>query len=143
MQKCARMINNPLSSRMDVLCSKCRKMESIYHRLYSGEHLCKKCFIRSIENKIAKTISKFSMIQRNERIAVGVSGGKDSLSLLYALKKILDRDDSNSELVAVTIDEGIDGYRNESLQIVRDFCSELKVENRVLSYKTLFGLRMD
>jgi uncharacterized protein (TIGR00269 family) len=50
---------------------------------------------------------------------------------------------NGNELVAVTIDEGIKGYRDESLQIVRNFCSQLGVERRVLSYKELFGVDMD
>jgi cytoplasmic tRNA 2-thiolation protein 1 len=126
-----------------VLCSKCGKAESVFHRSYSGEYLCKKCFMRSIEEKTAKTISKFSMVQHGDRVAIGVSGGKDSLSLLYVLKKLFDDHDNNNELVAVTIDEGIKGYRDESLQIVSDFCSRLGVESKVLSYKSLFGVDMD
>ncbi len=83
------------------------------------------------------------MIQHGDRVAVGVSGGKDSLSLLYVLKKLFNDHDNNNELVAVTIDEGINGYRDESMQIVKDFCAQLGVENEVLSYKSLFGLDMD
>jgi len=83
------------------------------------------------------------MIQHGDRVALGVSGGKDSLSLLYVLKKLFDDHDNNNELVAVTIDEGIKGYRDESLQIVRDFCLQLGVENKVLSYNSLFGVGMD
>ena len=66
--------------------SKCKKAESVYFRPYSGEYLCKKCFLRSIEDKAARTISKYSMIDYGDRVAVGVSGGKDSLSLLYLLE---------------------------------------------------------
>jgi uncharacterized protein (TIGR00269 family) len=123
------------------MCSKCDNRESVYHRAYSGEYLCKKCFLRSIENKAAKTISKFSMIKRGDRIAVGVSGGKDSLSLLYVLKKLFGHE--GNELIAVTIDEGIKGYRDESLQIVKDTCLALGVESTVLSYQSLFGVDMD
>ncbi|MCI0558407.1 MAG: TIGR00269 family protein [Nitrososphaera sp.] len=83
------------------------------------------------------------MIDRKQRVAVGVSGGKDSLSLLYVLKKLLDERDIGHELVAVTIDEGIKGYRDESLEIVKEFCSQLGVESKVLSYKSLFGVDMD
>ena len=126
-----------------MLCSKCEKAESVFHRSYSGEYLCKKCFTRSIEQKTAKTISKYSMLQHGDRIAIGVSGGKDSLSLLYVMKELLDGHDNNNELVAVTIDEGIKGYRDESLQIVKDFCTQLGVESKVLSYKSLFGVDMD
>jgi cytoplasmic tRNA 2-thiolation protein 1 len=127
-----------------VLCSKCQRIESAYHRAYSGEYLCKKCFMRSIEDKTARTISKYSMIGYGDRVAVGVSGGKDSLSLLYVLKMFFEQHpNNNNELVAVTIDEGIKGYREESLQIVNDFCAQLGVESRVLSYKSLFGVDMD
>jgi cytoplasmic tRNA 2-thiolation protein 1 len=127
-----------------MLCSKCGKGESAFHRAYSGEYLCKKCFTRSIEDKAAKTISKYSMIGYGDRVAVGVSGGKDSLSLLYVLKVLFDNHPNNgNELVAVTIDEGIKGYRDESLQIVKDFCAQLQVESKVLGYKELFGVDMD
>lgn len=127
-----------------MICSKCQEAESVFHRAYSGEYLCRKCFTRSIEDKAAKTISKYSMIGYGDRVAVGVSGGKDSLSLLYIMKMLFDQHSNNgNELVAVTIDEGIGGYRDESLQIVKDFCAQLGVENKVLGYKSLFGLDMD
>lgn len=84
------------------------------------------------------------MIGYGERVAVGVSGGKDSLSLLYVMKKLFDQHPNNGNvLVAVTIDEGIRGYRDESLQIVNDFCTRLGVESKVLTYKSLFGVDMD
>jgi cytoplasmic tRNA 2-thiolation protein 1 len=125
-------------------CTKCQKAESIYLREHSGEYLCKKCFLRSIESKAAKTISKYSMVEYGDKVAVGVSGGKDSLSLLYVLKVLFDQHPNNdNELVALTIDEGIKGYRDESLQIVKDFCAQLNIENKVLSYQSLFGIDMD
>ena len=100
--------------------------------------------MRSIESKVAKTISKYSMIEYGDKVAVGVSGGKDSLSLLYVLKMLFDQHPNNgNELVAVTIDEGIKGYRDESLQIVKDFCAQLHIESKVLSYQSLFGIDMD
>jgi uncharacterized protein (TIGR00269 family) len=125
-------------------CTKCQKEESLYYRAYSGEYLCKKCFMRSIESKVAKTISKYSMIEYGDKVAVGVSGGKDSLSLLYILKMLFDQHPNNgNELVAITIDEGINGYRDESLQIVKDFCAELGIGSKILSYESLFGIDMD
>ena len=126
-----------------MICNKCTIGPGIFHRSYSGEYLCRNCFLRSIEEKASKTISKYSMIKRGDRLAVGVSGGKDSLSLMYVLKKILHKRDSNVEIVAVTIDEGIEGYRDESLRIVQEFCAQLGVESHVLGYKNLFGLDMD
>ncbi|HEX6282956.1 MAG TPA: TIGR00269 family protein [Nitrososphaera sp.] len=100
--------------------------------------------MRSIESKAARTISKYSMLEYGDKVAVGVSGGKDSLSLLYVLKMLFDQHPNNdNQLVAVTIDEGIKGYRDESLQIVKDFCAQLRIESKVLSYQSLFGIDMD
>ncbi len=84
------------------------------------------------------------MIEYGDKVAVGVSGGKDSLSLLYVLKMLFDQHSNNdNELIAVTIDEGIDGYRDESLQIVKDFCAQLHIKREILSYQSLFGIDMD
>src|SRR5919202_2094904 len=110
-----------------MLCNKCHKDQSVYHRAYSGEYLCKNCFLHSIEEKMARTMNKYSMLKHNDRLAVSVSGGKDSLSLLYMMKKFFDLH-GRSDLIAVTIDEGIRGYREESLQIVKNFCSNLMIE---------------
>lgn len=122
-------------------CSKCKKNPSIYLRQYSGEFLCKKCFIKSIEYKAKKTISKYSMIRHGDTVAVAVSGGKDSLVLLNVLKNTLASQDS--QLVAITVDEGIRGYRDESLSIVKNFCASIGIENRIMSFSELFGLSMD
>lgn len=126
---------------MSKQCSKCSKSDAIYMRQYSGEFLCKICFVKSIEYKVKRTISKFSMIKNSDRVAVAVSGGKDSLALLNILKNTLRGIDP--VLIAITVDEGIQGYRDESLEIVRNFCSKIGVENRVVSYSELFGLSMD
>jgi uncharacterized protein (TIGR00269 family) len=122
-------------------CSKCKKNPSIYLRQYSGEFLCKKCFIKSIEYKAKRTISKYSMIRHGDTVAVAVSGGKDSLVLLNVLKNTLANQDSR--LVAITVDEGIRGYRDESLSIVKNFCASIGVENKIMSFSELFGLSMD
>lgn len=122
-------------------CNKCNKKNAVYHRRYSGEILCKSCFLNSIEKKTLQTISKYSMLRFNQKIAVGVSGGKDSLTLLHILKKISKR--NNNEIIAITIDEGIEGYRNESLSLVKNFCKEKEVSLRIFSYKELFGSSMD
>jgi uncharacterized protein (TIGR00269 family) len=121
-------------------CDRCQNTAA-YSRKYSGENLCSECFSNSILRKAAKTISKYNMIQNGELVCVAVSGGKDSLALLHVLSKM--SKNHNFRIHAVTIDEGIDGYRDEALQIVRNFCKELGVEHSVYSYKELFGLTLD
>jgi cytoplasmic tRNA 2-thiolation protein 1 len=82
------------------------------------------------------------MLQHGDRVAVAVSGGKDSLSLLYILKIILGANHRTLP-IAITVDEGIKDYRDESLEIVNQFCANLGVENKIVSYKELFGHDMD
>jgi len=91
--------------------------------------------------KTAKTISKYRMIKNGDLVCVAVSGGKDSLALLHILHKMSKT--HNFEIKVATIDEGIPGYRNESLEIVRNFCSTLNVEYKIYSYKELFDLTID
>ena len=125
---------------MKSICDRCNA-KTAYHRVYSGESLCAKCFSRSLQEKVAKTISKYSMIKHGDRIAVAVSGGKDSLSLLHMMNMLCEK--HGSTLCAVTIDEGIEGYRDESLDIVRKFASELNVERKILSYRELYGVSLE
>ena len=126
---------------MSIQCKKCKRNNAVYLRQYSGESLCRVCFTKSVEYKVKRTISKFSMIKHNDKVGVAVSGGKDSLVLLSILKNTLSG--LNPELVAITVDEGIQGYRDESLNIVKNFCSRIGVENKVFSFREIFGVSMD
>ncbi|HET8719523.1 MAG TPA: TIGR00269 family protein [Candidatus Nitrosotenuis sp.] len=121
-------------------CDRCEN-SAVYSRKYSGESLCSECFSNAILRKTAKTISKYNMIQNDELVCVAVSGGKDSLALLHTLSKM--SKNHNFRIHAVTIDEGIPGYRDEALGIVKDFCTKLGVPHTVYPYKELFGLTLD
>ncbi|HEX5457344.1 MAG TPA: TIGR00269 family protein [Candidatus Nitrosotalea sp.] len=121
-------------------CDRCENMV-VYSRKYSGESLCSSCFSSSIVNKTTRTISKYNMIKSGDAVGVAVSGGKDSLSLLQVLKKI--SLNHNFTLKAITIDEGIPGYRDEALKIVEDFCKKMDIEHRVYPYSTLFGTTLE
>ena len=121
-------------------CDQCEN-SAVYTRKYSGQKLCSKCFSNSIVRKTAKTISKHKMIKNDELVAVAVSGGKDSLALLKIIHEM--SSSHNFRIKAITIDEGIPGYRNEGLEIVEKFCGELGVEYKVYSYKDLFELTLD
>jgi len=125
---------------MSVKCSKCNR-PAFYYRPYSGEYLCKKCFPITIKEKVRKTISKYKMLEYGDKIGVAVSGGKDSLSLLKILTEI--SKDKGSEIIAITIDEGIKGYRDEALKLVREVSKKLDVRYTVYSFKDLFGYTMD
>jgi cytoplasmic tRNA 2-thiolation protein 1 len=125
-------------------CVRCGK-ESFYTRRYSGESLCAACFQESTVEKVKRTISKYGMLRHGERVGVAVSGGKDSLSLLKILHKLNAGQGSNGrgELVALTVDEGVKGYRDEAIEHTRALCDELGVELVLVSYGGLFGFSLD
>ena len=121
-------------------CDKCGE-PAAYSRKYSGQNHCSRCFSESITRKAARTISKYGMIQNGDLVAVAVSGGKDSLALLQIMHEM--ESAHNFRIHAVTIDEGIPGYRDEALGIVEDFCRSLGVKHTVYSYKDLFEITLD
>jgi len=122
------------------VCTRCGG-KPFYTRRYSGETLCADCFLDSIAEKTKRTVSKYRMFGPHERIAVAVSGGKDSLSLLRVLSDLyLPR---RNEIIAISVDEGVVGYRDEALEHARAVAKELGVEQVVVSYKDLFGFSLD
>ncbi len=123
-------------------CSACKRKEPFFNRIYSGESLCKRCFAGSIEEKVRATIAKYKMLSYNDRAAVAVSGGKDSVTLLQVLAK-MERKYPRATLVAVTVDEGIRGYRDEALEIAAENCKKLGIENHLVSFKQLYGYTLD
>lgn len=122
-------------------CDRCGIERAAYTRKYSGQSLCTECFRHSISRKAAKTVSKYDMIRDGDRVAVAVSGGKDSLALLQIMHEM--SQGHNFEIDVITIDEGIPGYRDEALGIVSDVCGSLGVGHRVYAYKDLFEMSLD
>ena len=124
------------------LCTLCKRKDAVYGRSYSGENLCGRCFCKTVENRVRKTIAKYEMVGPKDRIMVAVSGGKDSITLLHILAKI-EKIFPDVVLCAGTVDEGIKYYRDEALKIAKKNCQKLGIEHTVTSFKKLFGYELD
>jgi uncharacterized protein (TIGR00269 family) len=124
------------------LCTLCGRNEAVFGRSYSGENLCGRCFCRTVEDRVRKTISRYEMLGPKDKIMVAVSGGKDSVTLLHILSKI-EKAFPDVVLCAGTVDEGIREYRDEALRIAEGNCRKLGVEHIVTSFKELFGYGLD
>ncbi len=79
--------------------------------------------------KTQKAIKEFDMIQSGDKIAVGLSGGKDSLTLLYALHGLSKQKKARFSLEAVMIDMGFEDF---DCAPVKDFCDSLDVKLTVV-----------
>jgi tRNA-5-methyluridine54 2-sulfurtransferase len=108
----------------------------------SNINLCKPCFNKYFEKKALRTIKQYKLIEKKEHIVVAISGGKDSLSVLYLLNKISSKK-KGLKVTALLIDEGIRGYRNDSIKDAKKFCKKYKIKLHIASYKTHFNKSLD
>ncbi|MBN1194152.1 MAG: TIGR00269 family protein [Methanomicrobiaceae archaeon] len=120
-------------------CSKCHRDAIIFQR-YSGMHLCRQHFIADFEGRAKKVIRKNRWIERGDRIGVALSGGKDSSALLYFLTTLF-RDRPDVEISAITIDEGIGGYRDPGM--VRSIAESMGVPCHTASFSGEYGITLD
>lgn len=99
--------------------------------------------IQRILSHARKAVEEYDMIQDGDRIAVGISGGKDSLTLLCALARMRVFLKQKFELVAITIDMGFEGA---DFSEIAKLCSELEVEYHIIPtqiYNIIFNVRQE
>jgi len=116
--------------------------KAVYFRRYEGQYLCAKCFCDSVEKRVKRTVRQFNMIRPGDKIAFGLSGGKDSSTVLYIMSRIL-KPRKDIEFFAFTINEGIHDYREKSIPIAKALCKKLGVKHYIFSYKQSLGKTLD
>ncbi len=121
-------------------CSICGEKAVIF-RKYEGVALCKKHFMRSIEKTFLKTIRKYNLIDYGDKVAVGLSGGKDSSVLLYLLKKYQKK--FGIDIEAILVDEGIKGYRDKTRKDAENLTKKLNVKLHIITFKDILGITLD
>ena len=82
-----------------------------------------------LRRDFGKAVGDFGLIKEGDRIAVGISGGKDSYTLLFLLKELQRRAPVSFHICAVNIDSGYPGYRTD---IIEGFLQEQQVEYRMV-----------
>ncbi len=122
-------------------CSKCHAPAITYIR-YNGTHLCAEHFFDYVERRVKKDLKKQWKTTGTEIIAVALSGGKDSTTVLHLTHLIFSKR-RNITLHAITVDEGIRGYRDHSLPIAKRNCQALGIEHHIVSFKDVVGHTMD
>lgn len=90
--------------------------------------------LQRVLSEVRKAVDDYHMIAEGDKIAVGISGGKDSLTLLYALSSLRRFYPHPFDLVAVTVDLG---FANLDLTEIKKLCEKLEVPYTVV--KTQIG----
>lgn len=134
---------NLLLDTMPLLCQVCSAKRAILKRPKTAKASCKECFFKSFEDEVHHTIVSSKLFQRGDKVAIGASGGKDSTVLAYVMKTLNERHDYGLDLFLLSIDEGITGYRDDSLETVKRNKEQYGLPLKVVSYKELYGWTMD
>lgn len=118
------------------LCSLCGTAKAIIKRPKTGSQVCKDCFFEVFETEVHNTIiENGGIFKRGDKVAIGASGGKgtlwfhsiwrrhmltvsqDSTVLAHVMSTLNTRYDYGLDLFLLSIDEGITGYRDDSLEV--------------------------
>lgn len=85
--------------------------------------------LQQVLSIVRKAIDDYHMISAGDKIAIGISGGKDSLTLLYALSALRRFYPLKFDILAVTVDLG---FANLNLDRIQSLCEELQVEYQIV-----------
>ncbi len=80
---------------------------------------------QAVKHHAGKAIHQYNMIEDGDRIAVGLSGGKDSLTMMYMLNERLARIPINYTLIAIYIDPGFEGNYDKQIE---NYCNSAKYQ---------------
>ena len=116
---------------------------AVLKRQKTPDALCKQCFFWAFETEVHHTIVNNELFEKGQTVGIGASGGKDSTVLAYVMKTLNDRYDYGLRLVLISIDEGITGYRDDSLETVKRNRDQYGLPLTILSYEELYGWTMD
>ena len=123
------------------LCGICGKPAAV--RLDNPQRrLCAEHFMKDAEERVFKAIADENLINDGDRVLVGLSGGNDSTALILILSEYV-KSHPDVKLIAVTIDEGIAEYREDTIKAAERLVEHTGVEHKIISFTELFGDSLD
>ncbi len=100
------------------------------------EELADEQFVAYFEQRVKDTIESYNLFDKDEKLLVAASGGKDSTVLLYLLKKF------GYEVEAITINAHIGCYSDASLENLKKFCTKENIMLHEVSLQQEFGYKL-
>ncbi|KAJ5678733.1 Cytoplasmic tRNA 2-thiolation protein 1 [Penicillium macrosclerotiorum] len=124
-------------------CFNCKEARAVIIRPKNRHKLCRACFLEVFETEVHETVTNAKLFYPGERVAIGASGGKDSTVLAAVMKTLNERYGYGLDLCLLSIDEGIKGYRDDSLETVKRNAVQYDMPLEILGYGELYGWTMD
>jgi len=130
---------NLSTARKGFRCSVCGGIAS-YFSPALRRHFCDEHFTDTIVERVRRSINKYKLAGKLKRVVVGLSGGKDSVTLLSILQRLAD--EFGFEILAVHINLGIGEYSKYSEQVCRELTEKLGIPLLVLNLADLLGMTL-
>ncbi|MDD1706031.1 MAG: TIGR00269 family protein [Methanoregulaceae archaeon] len=122
-------------------CSFCQEPAVIRGR-EQAERWCASHLAVHLEDRVREHIRENSLVSPGDHIAVALSGGKDSTALLLILTLLIPEWKEVS-ITAITVDEGIAEYRDETIESAVSITRHLGIRHHIISFPDLFGADLD
>ena len=119
------------------VCAHCAE-HAVFVDRTSNLHLCGRHLKESVEQCVYQEMQMHTL---TSPLGIAFSGGKDSTALLAALVTLQKK--LNISLIALTVDEGIAGYREDTISHAEQVCKVLQIPHKIISFKELFGWSLD
>ncbi|ABN69508.1 PP-loop domain protein [Staphylothermus marinus F1] len=100
--------------------------------------LCREHFNKFIENRVMRTIKRYNLIRRGDRVLLGLSGGKDSVVLAYILSKL--RETIGFKLYLTHLNLGIGEYSKKTVEIVRKISEKINAPLIILDLREILSI---
>ncbi|KAM3726190.1 Cytoplasmic tRNA 2-thiolation protein [Dirofilaria immitis] len=123
-------------------CWQCDASASV-KRSKDGKPACVMCFTDAFETEVHDVIKACGLFGKGKKVAIGASGGKDSTVLIHVLNKLNQKHGYGLDIILLSIDEGITGYRDDSLKTVEKNRNDYGLPLIIMNYKQLYGWTMD
>ncbi len=117
-------------------CRKCGKTKEGVHLRSYNLNICLDCFLDFFRKRVKETIEKFKMFSLKDKVAVAISGGKDSTALARVLK------DLGYNITLFHINTGIEreNYAKDSQKSVEEFAKRENLPLKILYFKDEIGI---
>ena len=127
--------------RSGVRCSSCAEV-AVIDLPYRGQHLCRQHLTESVEERARRAFHRQLPRFRGGTVAIALSGGKDSAVALALSAQHFTRRPT-ARLVAITIDEGIAGYRPATVLAAQALTTRLGIDHRIVHARDAIGTTTD
>jgi uncharacterized protein (TIGR00269 family) len=120
-------------------CKKCGRKAIAKLKQY-GIALCEKCYPEFYKSLVERSIKKFEIVKKGEKVLAAVSGGKDSVAMISVLANLSENIGFDVEMLH--IDLGISSYSKKSRKVVEELSATIDVPLHVVELKQ-YGFTID